>query len=143
MDQDGSDESIPILMTFLLSRRFKMFPTGISLTTTKRTAFIRLHRCGSTKIRKLYRLSKFLLKSTDHSIISQSILPIASSKDYKRARIRTSNPDRHILLERGLDDVVEIDDDLQFFRLMVIFAEMKESEYDDNDHKWMRKMNYY
>ncbi|PIC32665.1 hypothetical protein B9Z55_012906 [Caenorhabditis nigoni] len=81
----------------------------------------------------------------------------------KRIRIRTNNPDRHILLERGFDyndmrimmdreDVPEDRDDRehredgddemegyddQFFRLMVISAEMKESEYDNNCYKWI------
>ncbi|PIC32461.1 hypothetical protein B9Z55_012781 [Caenorhabditis nigoni] len=63
------------------------------------------------------------------------------SKNEKRARIRTNNPDRHIILERGLieivDDLVEIP---QFFRLMVISVEMKESEYDDNCEKWISKI---
>ncbi|CAO4372850.1 unnamed protein product [Caenorhabditis nigoni] len=55
----------------------------------------------------------------------------------KRARIRTNNPDRHILLERGLDDVITSDYYIQFFRSMVISADMKESEYDDNCMEWI------
>ncbi|UMM27104.1 hypothetical protein L5515_010539 [Caenorhabditis briggsae] len=63
------------------------------------------------------------------------------AENFKRARIRTNNPDRHILLERGLDHYVQVDDYLQFFRLIVISAEMKESEYDDNCKEWICKMD--
>ncbi|CAO4372976.1 unnamed protein product [Caenorhabditis nigoni] len=59
----------------------------------------------------------------------------------KRVRIRTNNPDRHILLERGLDDFVDVEFNLQFFRMRVIPAEMKESEYDDNCKEWICKMD--
>ncbi|PIC32483.1 hypothetical protein B9Z55_012797 [Caenorhabditis nigoni] len=55
----------------------------------------------------------------------------------KRVRICTNNPDRHILLERGLDDVVDLDCTLKYFRLSVISAEMNESEYDDNVANWV------
>ncbi|PIC32678.1 hypothetical protein B9Z55_012915 [Caenorhabditis nigoni] len=60
------------------------------------------------------------------------------STSEKRVRIRTNNPDRHILLERGLDDVFTI---YQYFRIMVISAEMKESEYDDNCKEWICKID--
>ncbi|CAO4372833.1 unnamed protein product [Caenorhabditis nigoni] len=63
------------------------------------------------------------------------------SESEKRVRIHTNNPDRHILLEHGLDDVVTIDYFVQFFRLMVISAKMKESEYDDNCKEWISKMD--
>ncbi|CAO4372979.1 unnamed protein product [Caenorhabditis nigoni] len=63
------------------------------------------------------------------------------SENYKRARIRTNDPDRHILLERGLDHYVQVDDYLQFYRLIVIPAEVKESEYDDNCKEWICKMD--
>ncbi|PIC35245.1 hypothetical protein B9Z55_014665 [Caenorhabditis nigoni] len=65
------------------------------------------------------------------------------SKSEKRVRIRTNNPDCHILLERGLDEIVQIDDSPQFFRLQVISAEMLESEYDDDCREWICKMNPY
>ncbi|PIC32482.1 hypothetical protein B9Z55_012796 [Caenorhabditis nigoni] len=63
------------------------------------------------------------------------------SKSEKRVRIRTNNPDRHILLERGLDDIITINYYLQLFRLMMISAEMKESEYNDNCKEWISKMD--
>ncbi|PIC32489.1 hypothetical protein B9Z55_012800 [Caenorhabditis nigoni] len=59
------------------------------------------------------------------------------SKSEKRVRIRTNNPDCHILLELGVNEVVTIDFFIQFFRFMVISATMKESEYDDNCKKWI------
>ncbi|PIC32485.1 hypothetical protein B9Z55_012798 [Caenorhabditis nigoni] len=62
------------------------------------------------------------------------------SKDERRVRIRTDNPDRHILLERGLDETVGIDYYDQYFRLMMISAEMKKSEYDDNCKEWIHKI---
>ncbi|CAO4366387.1 unnamed protein product [Caenorhabditis nigoni] len=67
------------------------------------------------------------------------------SKTEKRARIRTNNPENHILLERGIDDVVGISRYPQFFRVIVISAGMKESEYDENCTGWMEKMSpeYY
>ncbi|PIC32491.1 hypothetical protein B9Z55_012801 [Caenorhabditis nigoni] len=65
------------------------------------------------------------------------------SKSEKRVRIRSNNQDRHILLERGLDEVMKIFDIPQFFRMMVISAEIKESEYDDNCRKWIGKMDPY
>ncbi|CAO4372851.1 unnamed protein product [Caenorhabditis nigoni] len=64
-------------------------------------------------------------------------------KSEKRMRIGTNNSDRHILLERGLDDVLTIDFHVQFFRLMVISAEMKESEYDDNCEEWICRIVPY
>ncbi|CAO4372983.1 unnamed protein product [Caenorhabditis nigoni] len=63
------------------------------------------------------------------------------SKNDKRVCIRTNNPDCHILLERGLDESVEIDYIDQYFRLTVISAEMKECDYDDNCKEWIYKMN--
>ncbi|CAO4373245.1 unnamed protein product [Caenorhabditis nigoni] len=63
------------------------------------------------------------------------------SKYEKRVRIRTNNPVRHILLERGLDDIVGIDDLPEYFRLKVISAKMLESEYDDDCREWICKMN--
>ncbi|PIC32349.1 hypothetical protein B9Z55_012712 [Caenorhabditis nigoni] len=57
-----------------------------------------------------------------------------------RVRIRTDNPDRHILLEIGFDGFVEFQHSFKFFRLMVISAEMKESEYDDNCEEWICRM---
>ncbi|CAO4371932.1 unnamed protein product [Caenorhabditis nigoni] len=59
------------------------------------------------------------------------------SKSERRVRIRTNNPDRHILLERGLDDTVEINDFPEFFRLQVISSKMKKSEYDNNCKDWI------
>ncbi|CAO4372835.1 unnamed protein product [Caenorhabditis nigoni] len=59
------------------------------------------------------------------------------SETEKTVRIRTNNPDRHILLECGLDEVIKIDDEQKYFRLLVISAEMKESEYDDNCKEWI------
>ncbi|PIC33148.1 hypothetical protein B9Z55_013236 [Caenorhabditis nigoni] len=63
------------------------------------------------------------------------------SKAEHRVRIRTNNPDCHILLERGFDEVVEIDDFPQFFRLKVISAEMLESEYDNDCREWICRMD--
>ncbi|PIC32431.1 hypothetical protein B9Z55_012761 [Caenorhabditis nigoni] len=63
------------------------------------------------------------------------------SKMERRVRIRTNNPDRHILLKRGLYEVVGFSFALQFFRLMMISAEMKESEYDNNCEDWIRKID--
>ncbi|PIC32661.1 hypothetical protein B9Z55_012903 [Caenorhabditis nigoni] len=78
----------------------------------------------------------FLEHFTDHIV----------SKTGKRIRIRTNNPDRHILLERGLDYNFDDDDDdesdYQFYRLIVISAEMKESEYDNKCNKWICKIDY-
>ncbi|PIC52340.1 hypothetical protein B9Z55_002488 [Caenorhabditis nigoni] len=67
------------------------------------------------------------------------------SKNEKRVRIHTNHPDRHILLERGLNDYVEDDDFPQFFRLLVIPTGMKESEYDENCKEWICKIDpeYY
>ncbi|PIC32455.1 hypothetical protein B9Z55_012777 [Caenorhabditis nigoni] len=64
------------------------------------------------------------------------------SKSKKRVRIRTNNPDRHILLERGF---VRIEGAPQYFRLMVIHSEMEESKYDNNCKAWIRKIDpeYY
>ncbi|CAO4360899.1 unnamed protein product [Caenorhabditis nigoni] len=59
----------------------------------------------------------------------------------KRVRIGTNNPDRHILLERGLDDVITSDLYSQYFRLMVISARVNVSEYDDNCKEWICKMD--
>ncbi|ULU11592.1 hypothetical protein L3Y34_015192 [Caenorhabditis briggsae] len=63
------------------------------------------------------------------------------SKSEKRIRIRTNNPDRHIILERGLDDVITLTFWLQFYCLIVTFAEMEEPEYDDDFQKWMYEQN--
>ncbi|PIC32677.1 hypothetical protein B9Z55_012914 [Caenorhabditis nigoni] len=63
------------------------------------------------------------------------------SKSEKRVRIRTNDPDRHILMERGVDDVFTINYINQFFRLIVISSEMKESEYDDNCKEWICKID--
>ncbi|PIC33145.1 hypothetical protein B9Z55_013233 [Caenorhabditis nigoni] len=63
------------------------------------------------------------------------------SKNENRVRIRTNNPDRHILLERGLDPFVLLDYEPIYFRLKMISAEMKESEYDDDCQKWIRKFD--
>ncbi|CAO4373041.1 unnamed protein product [Caenorhabditis nigoni] len=63
------------------------------------------------------------------------------SESEKRVRIRTNNPDRHILVERGLDDVVGIEHYLKFYRLIVISAGMKQSEYDDNCKEWICNMS--
>ncbi|PIC32426.1 hypothetical protein B9Z55_012757 [Caenorhabditis nigoni] len=71
---------------------------------------------------------------------SKHFLDCIVSKSEKRVRISTNNPDRHILLERGLDDVYKMHHPLKFFRLMVIPAEMKDSEYDDNCKEWICKM---
>ncbi|CAO4372849.1 unnamed protein product [Caenorhabditis nigoni] len=62
---------------------------------------------------------------------------IVSQSDTK-VRIRTNNPDRHILLEQGFIEFARV---RQFFRLMVISAEMNESEYDDNCEEWILKMD--
>ncbi|CAO4372841.1 unnamed protein product [Caenorhabditis nigoni] len=63
------------------------------------------------------------------------------SKSEERIRIRTNSVDRHILLERGLDDYIGINDFPEFFRLLVISAEMKESEYDDDCEEWIWKID--
>ncbi|CAO4372853.1 unnamed protein product [Caenorhabditis nigoni] len=65
------------------------------------------------------------------------------SKNERRVRIRTNNPDRHILLERGIDETVGIDYNCQYFRLMVISAKMGESEYEEDCKEWICKMNPY
>ncbi|PIC32477.1 hypothetical protein B9Z55_012792 [Caenorhabditis nigoni] len=58
-----------------------------------------------------------------------------------RVRIRTNNPDRHILLEIGFDGFVEFQHSFKFFRLMVISSKMEESEYEsDNCRNWIRRM---
>ncbi|CAO4372980.1 unnamed protein product [Caenorhabditis nigoni] len=58
------------------------------------------------------------------------------SKSEKRVRVRTNNPDRHILLERGLDETGEINYIDQYFTLIVISSEMKESECDNYYKKY-------
>ncbi|CAO4372834.1 unnamed protein product [Caenorhabditis nigoni] len=63
------------------------------------------------------------------------------SQTEKRVRIRTNNPDRHILLERGLDERYKISNDQKYFRMMVISSEMKESEYDDNCKEWILSLD--
>ncbi|PIC40969.1 hypothetical protein B9Z55_008548 [Caenorhabditis nigoni] len=60
----------------------------------------------------------------------------------KRARISTNNPDHHILLERGWNPY-GVYFRPQFFRLTVISADMKESDYDDNCKEWIRKLDPY
>ncbi|PIC32440.1 hypothetical protein B9Z55_012767 [Caenorhabditis nigoni] len=60
------------------------------------------------------------------------------SVTHERVRIRTNSPDRHILLEHGIIDHCHIS---QNFRLMVISAEMKESEYEKNCEKWIYYLN--
>ncbi|PIC32475.1 hypothetical protein B9Z55_012790 [Caenorhabditis nigoni] len=60
------------------------------------------------------------------------------SKNEKRVRIRTNNPDCHILLERG---TVRYYGYIEFFRLLVISVKMKESEYDDNCKEWIMDMD--
>ncbi|PIC32424.1 hypothetical protein B9Z55_012755 [Caenorhabditis nigoni] len=62
------------------------------------------------------------------------------SGSVRRIRIRTNNPDRHILLERGLDEVFQLHGRRKFYRLMVVSAEMKESEYDNNCKEWIERM---
>ncbi|PIC32458.1 hypothetical protein B9Z55_012779 [Caenorhabditis nigoni] len=58
-----------------------------------------------------------------------------------RVRIRTNNPDHHILLELGFDGFVEFQHSFKFFRLMVMSSKMEESEYEsDNCRKWIRRM---
>ncbi|CAO4372954.1 unnamed protein product [Caenorhabditis nigoni] len=128
----------------LANDHVRMFPTGTSKTAIKRIAFKKSHRCGSMKTQKSEPPSKeegggsfefqkiFLEHFTDHIV----------SNTGKRIRIRTNNPDRHILLERGLDYDDDGDDEMeesyeQFYRLMVISAEMDESEYDDRCNKWI------
>ncbi|PIC47617.1 hypothetical protein B9Z55_006911 [Caenorhabditis nigoni] len=63
------------------------------------------------------------------------------SQTEKRIRIRTNNPDKHILLEQEHQGVflflVLV---CRFHRLMVISADVKESEYDENNEERMRKM---
>ncbi|PIC32679.1 hypothetical protein B9Z55_012916 [Caenorhabditis nigoni] len=66
---------------------------------------------------------------------------VDKSKDERRVRIRTENADIHILLERGLDDSVAIDFADEYFRLMVIPAEMKECEYEDDCQEWICKID--
>ncbi|PIC32434.1 hypothetical protein B9Z55_012763 [Caenorhabditis nigoni] len=58
----------------------------------------------------------------------------------KTIRIRANKLDRHILLEHGpfSDQFCVIP---QYFRMMVISAEMKESEYDDNREEWIGNMD--
>ncbi|PIC32425.1 hypothetical protein B9Z55_012756 [Caenorhabditis nigoni] len=63
------------------------------------------------------------------------------SESEKRVRISTNNPDCHILLERGLDEVITSTFYPQFFRLMVISAKTKGSEYYDNCKEWIFKMD--
>ncbi|PIC48980.1 hypothetical protein B9Z55_007754 [Caenorhabditis nigoni] len=65
------------------------------------------------------------------------------SETSRRIRVRTNNPDHHILLERGSDEFLDehFNPQFQFFRLMVISAEMKESEYDDNCKEWICMMH--
>ncbi|CAO4359837.1 unnamed protein product [Caenorhabditis nigoni] len=58
------------------------------------------------------------------------------SKNEQRVRIRTNNADCHILLERGFSEM-RIFDFPQYFRLKVISAEMKESEYDNDCKEWI------
>ncbi|ULU03360.1 hypothetical protein L3Y34_002731 [Caenorhabditis briggsae] len=58
------------------------------------------------------------------------------SKSERRIRISTNNSDRHILLERGLDETI-IFHFVEFFRLKVISSKMKESEYDNNCKEWI------
>ncbi|PIC40968.1 hypothetical protein B9Z55_008547 [Caenorhabditis nigoni] len=58
------------------------------------------------------------------------------STSTKRIRIRTDNKDRHILLEYG-----HLYFNPQFFRFMVISADMKESEYDEDCKVWTRKID--
>ncbi|PIC36221.1 hypothetical protein B9Z55_015298 [Caenorhabditis nigoni] len=65
------------------------------------------------------------------------------SKNEKRVRICTNNPDRHILLERALDEIFGTDYDPQYFRLKVISAEMKESDYDDDYMEWIYIIDPY
>ncbi|PIC48971.1 hypothetical protein B9Z55_007749 [Caenorhabditis nigoni] len=64
------------------------------------------------------------------------------SQTEKRIRIRTNNPAKHILveLEHQSEEVVVVILVCRFYRLMVISADMKESEYDDNNEERMRKM---
>ncbi|PIC32418.1 hypothetical protein B9Z55_012751 [Caenorhabditis nigoni] len=86
----------------------------------------------------------FQLSTETHKLFNEFSKHFADrivSESEKRVRIRTNNPDRHILLERGLDNVVTVDYHVQFFRLMVISAKMKESEYDDNCKEWISKMS--
>ncbi|PIC48960.1 hypothetical protein B9Z55_007741 [Caenorhabditis nigoni] len=64
------------------------------------------------------------------------------SQTEKRIRIRTNNPAKHILveLEHQSEEVVVVILVCRFYRLMVISADMKESEYDDDNEERMRKM---
>ncbi|UMM27019.1 hypothetical protein L5515_010483 [Caenorhabditis briggsae] len=63
------------------------------------------------------------------------------SKDERRVRILTNNADIHILLEHGLDDSVAIYHVDEYFRLLVIPAEMKKSEYEDDCQEWICKID--
>ncbi|PIC32675.1 hypothetical protein B9Z55_012913 [Caenorhabditis nigoni] len=89
----------------------------------------------NSKIGSVFQVSVFgdgsfeeFLKHFDDRILSKS---------EKRVRIRTNNSDRHILMEFGtIQDFI-----YQYFRLMVISAEMEESEYDDNCKEWIFKMD--
>ncbi|CAO4368288.1 unnamed protein product [Caenorhabditis nigoni] len=64
------------------------------------------------------------------------------SKSEERVRIRTDNADRHILLEWGWNPILKVHVDWgNYLRLMVISADMKESEYDNDCIGWIRKMH--
>ncbi|CAO4368286.1 unnamed protein product [Caenorhabditis nigoni] len=64
------------------------------------------------------------------------------SKSEERVRIRTDNADRHILLEWGWNPILKVHFELDnYFRLLVISADIKESEYDDDCIGWIRKIH--
>ncbi|PIC40949.1 hypothetical protein B9Z55_008533 [Caenorhabditis nigoni] len=64
------------------------------------------------------------------------------SKSEERVRVRTDNADRHILLEWGWNPILKVHFELDnYFRLLVISADIKESEYDDDCIGWIRKIH--
>ncbi|PIC55091.1 hypothetical protein B9Z55_000513 [Caenorhabditis nigoni] len=91
-------------------------------------------KIGSTFQVSVYRNDSF------NQFLNHFIDRIVSKND-RRVHIRTNVPDRLILLERGIvPNHFLIPYDIDFFRLIVISAEMKESEYEDDCTEWIRKV---
>ncbi|PIC32435.1 hypothetical protein B9Z55_012764 [Caenorhabditis nigoni] len=93
-------------------------------------------KIGSTFQASVYQLGSFEKFSRHFNDRDRLV-----SMNEKRVRIRTNKPDHHILLERGFEEDGEIHLYGQYFRLMVISAELKESEYNDNCKEWIYKIN--
>ncbi|CAO4366686.1 unnamed protein product [Caenorhabditis nigoni] len=91
----------------------------------------------NSKIGSTFQVSVVIGGSFDSFVIDFADCIVSQTED--RIRIRSNNPEKHILLERG--EVIEHMPFLEFYRLMVISAEMKESEYDDDCETWMRRMH--